>query len=135
MFRVVLGFYYFWSQWNIQFVHVLEWQPYFIVNLPGVIALIADIAMWMTSINYVQNNYNFELFFYTHQLYIIFVLFLAFHVGDFIFNTTFIGLFLLTFDQFYNSVSHEDAWASFPPCCCLRDHMNWWLQNHKVNTT
>jgi ferric-chelate reductase len=55
--------------------------------------------MWVTSFGWVRNKY-FELFFYTHQLYIIFVLFMAFHVGDFIFNMCFVGLFLFTFDRF-----------------------------------
>lgn len=79
---------------------MLEWQPHMIANLPGVISLLAGIAMWVTSFGWVRNKYNFELFFYTHQLYIVFVLFMALHVGDFIFNVAFAGLFLFTFDRF-----------------------------------
>lgn len=81
-------------------MQMLEWQPHMIANLPGVISLLAGIAMWVTSFGWVRNKYNFELFFYTHQLYIVFVLFMALHVGDFIFNVAFAGLFLFTFDRF-----------------------------------
>ncbi|KAG0558552.1 hypothetical protein KC19_10G036900 [Ceratodon purpureus] len=79
---------------------ILEWPAHEIANLPGLIALLAGIAMWVTSFGWVRNKYNFELFFYTHQLYIVFVVFMAFHVGDFIFNMCFAGLFLFTFDRF-----------------------------------
>lgn len=78
---------------------LLEWDPHALANLPGVISLMAGIAMWVTSFGWVRNKY-FELFFYTHQLYIIFVLFMAFHVSDFISNFAFSGLFLFTFDRF-----------------------------------
>lgn len=81
------------------FLQLLEWAPHEIANLPGVIALLAGIAMWVTSFGWVRQKY-FELFFYTHQLYIVFVVFMAFHVGDFIFNIAFSGLFLFSFDRF-----------------------------------
>ena len=81
------------------FLQLLEWAPHEIANLPGVIALLAGIAMWVTSFGWARQKY-FELFFYTHQLYIVFVVFMAFHVGDFIFNIAFSGLFLFSFDRF-----------------------------------
>lgn len=81
------------------FWQLLEWAPHEIANLPGVIALHAGIAMWVTSFGWVRQKY-FELFFYTHQLYIVFVVFMALHVGDFIFNIAFSGLFLFTIDRF-----------------------------------
>lgn len=80
-------------------VQLLEWAPHEIANLPGVIALLAGITMWVTSFGWVRQKY-FELFFYTHQLYIVFVVFMAFHVGDFIFNIAFSGLFLFSIDRF-----------------------------------
>lgn len=55
--------------------------------------------MWVTSLSPVRKQY-FELFFYTHQLYIVFVVFLALHVGDFIFSMAAGGIFLFMLDRF-----------------------------------
>ncbi|CAN1174878.1 Ferric reduction oxidase 7, chloroplastic [Linum perenne] len=78
---------------------ILEWKNTGISNLAGVIALVAGLLMWLTSLNPVR-RWNFELFFYTHQLYIVFVLFLAFHVGDFLFTIAAGGIFLFILDRF-----------------------------------
>ncbi|ERM99798.1 hypothetical protein AMTR_s00099p00157080 [Amborella trichopoda] len=59
---------------------ILEWKNIGIANLPGVISLLAGLLMWVTSLHPVRKTY-FELFFYTHQLYVVFVVFLALHVG------------------------------------------------------
>jgi len=77
----------------------LEWRDVGVANLAGVISLIAGLLMWVTSLPPVR-KWNFELFFYTHQLYVVFVLFLAFHVGDFIFCFAAGGIFLFVLDRF-----------------------------------
>jgi hypothetical protein len=64
-----------------------------------VISLLAGLLMWMTSLHQVRKQ-NFELFFYTHQLYVIFVVFLALHVGDFLFSMAAGGIFLFVLDRF-----------------------------------
>ena len=48
---------------------------------------------WMTSLYPVRSN-KFELFIYSHQLYIIFIVFFALHVGHFIFCVPVRGIFL-----------------------------------------
>ncbi|KAL0728425.1 hypothetical protein Bca4012_024518 [Brassica carinata] len=58
---------------------IFEWKAIGIAVLPGVISLVAGLLMWATSLQYVRKHY-FELFFYTHQLYVVFVVFLALHV-------------------------------------------------------
>ncbi|CAN1259582.1 Ferric reduction oxidase 7, chloroplastic [Linum perenne] len=87
--------------WAVQgkLLQILEWKNTGISNLAGVIALVAGLLMWLTSLNPVR-RWNFELFFYTHQLYIVFVLFLAFHVGDFLFTIAAGGIFLFILDRF-----------------------------------
>ncbi|KAK2665864.1 hypothetical protein Ddye_004438 [Dipteronia dyeriana] len=88
--------------WAIQghLIHeLLEWKSIGIANLPGVISLLAGLMMWVTSLQPVRKQY-FELFFYTHQLYIVFVVFLALHVGDFIFSIAAGGIFLFILDRF-----------------------------------
>lgn len=81
------------------FIQIVEWKDIGVANLPGVISLIAGLLMWVTSLPPVR-KLNFELFFYTHQLYIVFVLFLALHVGDFIFCFAAGGIFLFMLDRF-----------------------------------
>ncbi|KAK6159730.1 hypothetical protein DH2020_003111 [Rehmannia glutinosa] len=82
-----------------RFMQLLEWKKIGIANLPGVISLLAGLLMWVTSLPGVR-RVNFELFFYTHQLYVVFVVFLALHVGDFIFCFAAGGIFLFMLDRF-----------------------------------
>lgn len=81
------------------FAQILEWKTIGVANLAGVISLAAGLFMWVTSLPPVRRQ-NFELFFYTHQLYIVFVVFLAMHVGDFIFSVAAGGIFLFILDRF-----------------------------------
>lgn len=76
-----------------------SWKNVGIANLPGVISLAAGLLMWVTSLPGLRRK-NFELFFYTHQLYVVFVVFLALHVGDFIFMMAGAGIFLFMLDRF-----------------------------------
>ncbi|XP_030450273.1 ferric reduction oxidase 7, chloroplastic-like [Syzygium oleosum] len=88
--------------WGLQgrLLHeILEWRDYGVANLPGVISLSAGLLMWVTSLSPVRKK-QFELFFYTHQLYIVFVIFMALHVGDFIFSIAAGGIFLFVIDRF-----------------------------------
>lgn len=57
-----------------------KWPKADISNVAGEIALLAGLAMWATTFPRIRRK-MFELFFYTHHLYIIFMLFFVFHVG------------------------------------------------------
>ncbi|KAJ9162747.1 hypothetical protein P3X46_022497 [Hevea brasiliensis] len=85
-------------QGNLQY-EIMEWRDVGIANFAGVVSLLAGLLMWVTSLPGVR-QWSFELFFYTHQLYVVFVLFLAFHVGDFIFSMSAGGIFLFMLDRF-----------------------------------
>ncbi|AES64681.1 putative ferric-chelate reductase (NADH) [Medicago truncatula] len=78
---------------------LLEWKDIGVANLAGVISLVAGLLMWVTSLPGVR-TWNFELFFYTHQLYIIFIVFMALHIGDFIFAMAAGPIFLFVLDRF-----------------------------------
>lgn len=78
---------------------MLDWKDIGVANFPGVISLSAGLLMWVTSLQPVRKQF-FELFFYTHQLYVIFVVFLALHVGDFIFSMCAGAVFLFILDRF-----------------------------------
>jgi hypothetical protein len=89
-------------------LQLLSWEPYEIAILPGVISLVAGIMMWVTSLGWVRQKF-FELFFYTHQLYIVFMVFMALHVGDFLFSIAFVGFFLFVFDRFLRFCQSRSA--------------------------
>ncbi|XP_031103586.1 ferric reduction oxidase 6-like [Ipomoea triloba] len=88
-----------WAMQGRLVEELLAWKHIGIANLPGVISLAAGLVMWATSMPGVR-RINFELFFYTHQLYIVFVVFLALHVGDFVFSISAAGIFLFMLDRF-----------------------------------
>ncbi|KAE9591564.1 hypothetical protein Lal_00039004 [Lupinus albus] len=88
-----------WAMEGRLIQELLGWVDIGVANLPGVISLLAGLLMWITSLPGVR-TWNFELFFYTHQLYIVFVVFLALHVGDFIFAMAAGGIFIFALDRF-----------------------------------
>ncbi|XP_002519390.2 ferric reduction oxidase 6 isoform X2 [Ricinus communis] len=88
-----------WAMRGDLLYEIMEWKDVGFANLAGVISLLAGLFMWVTSLPGVR-KWNFELFFYTHQLYVVFVLFLAFHVGDFVFSIAAGGIFLFMLDRF-----------------------------------
>ena len=53
---------------------ILEWTDISVAHLARVISLTAGLLMWMTSLYPMKRN-KFELFIYTHQLYVIFTVF------------------------------------------------------------
>ncbi|GJS16017.1 ferric reduction oxidase 7, chloroplastic-like protein [Tanacetum coccineum] len=90
---------YSWYLENRVLTQLINWKNNSIANLPGVISLSAGLLMWVTSLPPVR-RLNFELFFYTHQLYVVFIVFLAMHVGDRMFSVIAAGLFLYMLDRF-----------------------------------
>ncbi|XP_030468309.2 ferric reduction oxidase 2 [Syzygium oleosum] len=59
---------------------MVEWQKTGISNVAGEIALLAGLGMWATTFPRVRRK-MFELFFYAHYLYILFMFFFVLHVG------------------------------------------------------
>ncbi|KAK7843358.1 ferric reduction oxidase 6 [Quercus suber] len=88
-----------WTMEGHLLKEILEWADTGVAHLAGVISLIAGLLMWMTSLYPVRRN-KFELFIYTHQLYVIFIFFFAFHAGHFIFCVPAGGIFLFILDRF-----------------------------------
>lgn len=88
-----------WSLEGRLIAEMIQWKEIGVANLPGVISLAAGLLMWGTSLHPVRKRF-FELFFYTHQLYVIFVVFLALHVGNFVFSISAGAVFLFMLDRF-----------------------------------
>ncbi|CAJ2629973.1 unnamed protein product [Trifolium pratense] len=74
-----IGFIIYWAITN-QMVEMLEWSKTYVSNVSGEIAILIALAMWITSIPRIRRK-MYEVFFYTHHLYILYILFYAIHVG------------------------------------------------------
>lgn len=59
---------------------MLKWDKVGVSNVAGEISLLAGLVLWVATIPYIRRK-SFELFFYTHYLYIMFIIFFIFHVG------------------------------------------------------
>lgn len=80
-------------------MQMLQWHKVGISIVAGEVSLLAGIAMWMTSFPRIRRKL-FELFFYTHHLYIIFVVFFVFHVGFTYSCITLPGFYLFLIDRY-----------------------------------
>ncbi|WVZ16309.1 hypothetical protein V8G54_009291 [Vigna mungo] len=59
---------------------MLEWKKNDISIVAGEIALLSGLLLWIATIPRIRRTY-FELFYYTHHLYILSIVFFIFHVG------------------------------------------------------
>ncbi|KAK7390009.1 hypothetical protein VNO78_25306 [Psophocarpus tetragonolobus] len=63
-----------------QISQMLKWSKNDISNVAGEISLLSGLFLWIATIPRIRRK-AFELFYYTHNLYIIFIVFFIFHVG------------------------------------------------------
>ncbi|KAL9243116.1 hypothetical protein vseg_017044 [Gypsophila vaccaria] len=77
---------------------IWNWQKDGRIYLAGVIALVAALVIWISSLPFVRRK-NFSVFFYVHHLYIVFITFFLFHAGDKHFYMVFPGVFLFGLDK------------------------------------
>ncbi|GMP63522.1 hypothetical protein CsSME_00025169 [Camellia sinensis var. sinensis] len=80
-------------------MQLLEWRSDAGANFAGVICYSFFLVMWVTSLPPVRRRY-FELFLYAHQLYILFIIFMALHIGQTYFSKAAAGIFLFMLDRF-----------------------------------
>lgn len=88
-----------WGSTNSLLKELTRWDRTGRAVLPGVIALISGMIMWLTSIKPIRRKF-FELFYYTHHLYVVFIVFSALHTNDRYFCTVLSGIFLFLLDRF-----------------------------------
>ncbi|XP_019463863.1 PREDICTED: ferric reduction oxidase 8, mitochondrial [Lupinus angustifolius] len=77
---------------------IWKWQKKGRIYLAGEIALIAGLVIWVTSLPQIRRR-KFEIFYYTHHLYSVLLVFFLFHAGDRHFYTVFSGVFLFSLDK------------------------------------
>ncbi|KAL5572913.1 hypothetical protein UlMin_022510 [Ulmus minor] len=78
---------------------MLHWDKVGISILAGEISLLSGLIMWATTFSRIRRKV-FELFFYTHHLYILFVLFFVLHVGISFSCIMLPGFYLFMVDRF-----------------------------------
>lgn len=77
---------------------MVEWSATYLSNLAGVIAFVLLLVMWVTSLDRVRRK-MFEIFFYSHHLYILAIFFYMFHVGVAYLCMILPGIFLFLIDR------------------------------------
>ncbi|KAA8533685.1 hypothetical protein F0562_031202 [Nyssa sinensis] len=85
---------------------MLKWAKVGVSNVAGEVALLSGLAMWVTSFPRIRRKI-FELFFYTHHLYILFILFFVLHVGFSVFSITLPGFYLFLIDRYLRALQSQ----------------------------
>ncbi|KAJ7974153.1 Ferric reduction oxidase [Quillaja saponaria] len=91
------GFIIYWAMTD-QMVEMLDWSKTYVSNIAGETAIIIALAMWVTSFRQVGHK-MFEVFFYTHHLYTLYIFFYALHVRVAYFCMILPGIFLFLVDR------------------------------------
>ena len=118
-------------------VQMLKWEKIGVSNLAGEIALVAGLAMWLTTIPRIRRKV-FELFFYTHYLYIIFMIFFILHVGISYCCMMLPGFYLFVIDRFLRFLQSRRnvrlLSARVLPCETLELNLSKSLGNNSLRT-
>jgi len=61
-------------------MQIFKWNKVGVSNVAGEVSLLAGLIMWAATLPSIRRK-AFELFFYTHYLYIVFVVFYVLHLG------------------------------------------------------
>ncbi|XP_050376344.1 ferric reduction oxidase 8, mitochondrial [Argentina anserina] len=91
---------------------VWKWQNTGRIYLAGEICLVTGLVIWITALPQIRRK-KFEIFYYTHHLYMVFLLFFLFHAGDRHFYAIFPGIFLFGLDKLLRIIQ------SRPETCIL----------------
>ncbi|XP_075501903.1 ferric reduction oxidase 4-like [Primulina tabacum] len=94
-----VGFIIYWWAMTDQMYLMLQWSSTYLSNVAGVIAFVLSLGMWVTSFDRVRRK-AFEVFFYVHHLYVLFVFFYMFHVGVAYLCLILPGIFLFIIDRY-----------------------------------
>ncbi|XP_052193504.1 ferric reduction oxidase 2-like [Diospyros lotus] len=88
----------YWVVTN-RFSKMLEWSSISVSNVAGEVSLLCGLLLWVTTYPSIRQK-MFELFFYTHYLYILFMVFYIFHLGFSYSFTILPGFYLFLVDRY-----------------------------------
>ncbi|KAI9110029.1 hypothetical protein K1719_019070 [Acacia pycnantha] len=89
----------FWATTH-QISQMLKWDKVGISNLAGEISLLSGLVLWIVTVPRIRRK-AFEVFFYTHHLYIVFIVFFVFHVGTVHTSIVLPGFYLFVLDRYF----------------------------------
>ncbi|KAM7274345.1 hypothetical protein ACFE04_029009 [Oxalis oulophora] len=95
--------------WGVShYIHeeIWKWQKTGRIYLAGEIALVTGLVIFITSLHPIRRK-MFEIFYYTHHLFVVFLVFVLFHVGDRHFYWVFPGIFLFGIDKLLRIVQSK----------------------------
>ncbi|CDP08776.1 unnamed protein product [Coffea canephora] len=75
------------------------WDQTYVNNIAGELCLLSGLVMWSTTFPSIRRR-MFEVFYYTHNLYILFVIFYILHKGLFFICIMLPGMYLFVIDRF-----------------------------------
>ncbi|PON96997.1 Cytochrome b245, heavy chain [Trema orientale] len=101
-----VGFVIYWVMTN-QAVLLLEWSQTYVSNVAGEIAIVFALVIWATSIGRVRRK-MFEVFYYTHHLYTVYIIFYVLHVGAAYLCMILPGIFLFVIDRYLRFLQSRD---------------------------
>ncbi|KAL1220746.1 Ferric reduction oxidase 2 [Cardamine amara subsp. amara] len=96
----------YWASMH-EISEMVMWDTKGVSNVAGEIALVAGLMMWATTFPALRRRF-FELFFYTHYLYIVFMLFFVLHVGISFSFIAFPGFYIFMVDRFLRFLQSRD---------------------------
>ncbi|XP_075519151.1 ferric reduction oxidase 2-like [Primulina tabacum] len=88
----------FWAATH-ELSEMLKWENTGVSNVAGELSLLAGLVLWATTLPRIRRKI-FELFFYTHHLYILFVFFFVLHVGISYTSIMLPGFYLFMIDRY-----------------------------------
>ncbi|XP_038892642.1 ferric reduction oxidase 2-like isoform X2 [Benincasa hispida] len=88
----------YWAATN-NLSQMLKWAKTDVSNIAGELALVFGLIMWATTFPRIRRKF-FEVFLYTHYLYILFIVFFIFHVGISYACIMFPGFYLFVIDRY-----------------------------------
>lgn len=80
-------------------VQMLTWDKIDVANVPGELALLSGLVMWIASLPSIRRK-MFEIFYYTHHLYSLFLFFFLLHVHISFFCLILPGVYLFLIDRY-----------------------------------
>ncbi|KAK1392771.1 Ferric reduction oxidase 4 [Heracleum sosnowskyi] len=101
-----VGFFIYWAMTN-QMVEALEWSRTYLSNVAGVIAFVVSLVMWVLSFPHYRRK-MYEIFYYSHHLYIIYLIFYMLHVGVAYLCLILPGIFLFLIDRYLRYLQSRD---------------------------
>lgn len=88
----------YWTITN-RLSEMLKWDDHYVANIAGEISLLCGLALWITTYPTIRRK-MFELFLYTHYLYILFIIFFILHIGIGFASIMLPGFFLYVIDRY-----------------------------------